>query len=482
MADLANILLNPSSDTPIYRQLADGIGSLIKRHVLRPGDKLPPTRELAGQLGLNRTTVSAAYAALDELGLISGKVGRGSFVAERHPVVTAETSHELTEDLPNGVSFVSSRPAAIDFPLEQFRRFTKEVADSPEAAMILQLGSALGYAPLRRYLLDEAIATGVAGPGDDLIITNGCQQALDLIAHVFTAPDTCIAVEDPVYHGMLRAFARSGADMFGVPVDDAGMDLFALEAILERHRPKLVAITPSFQNPTGATLSLNRRQRVVALAERFDCTVVEIDVYSPLRYVGEALPTLKELSRAGNVLLLRSYSKVCFPGLRVGWAIGPGTLIARLAEAKEISDLHSDQLSQAVLLRFAQSGELDRHLLRTREIGKQRLEAVLDACERCLPPGASWMRPEGGMSLWVELPPPLTADVLLSKVQARGVEFLPGRHFAVRDSHGRGLRISFGGLSPAEIRRGIQILGESAAFEMGALLSVGGREPLPALV
>lgn len=479
---MTNILLNPSSDTPIYKQLADGIGSLITRQILRPGEKLPPTRELAGQLGLNRTTISAAYAALDELGLISGKVGRGSFVSERHPAITPALSHEVTGHALNGASFVSSRPAAIDFPLEQFRRFTREVADSSEAATILQLGSARGYAPLRRYLLDEAIGTGVAGPGDDLIITNGCQQALDLIAHVFAAPGTSIAVEDPVYHGMLRAFARSGADMFGVPVDDAGMDVAALEAILERHRPKLVAITPSFQNPTGATLSLNRRQRVVALAERFDCTVVEIDIYSPLRYVGEALPALKELSRSGNVLLLRSYSKVCFPGLRVGWAIGSSTLIARLAEAKEISDLHSDQLSQAVLLRFAKSGELDRHLLRTREIGKQRLEAVLDACERYLPPGTRWTRPEGGMSLWVDLPPPLTADALLTKVQARGVDFLPGRHFAIRDSHARGLRISFGGLSPLEIRRGIQILGECAAFEMNALLSAGGREQLPALV
>jgi 2-aminoadipate transaminase len=479
---LASISLNPSSDTPIYKQLAEGIGSLIKRHVLRPGDKLPPTRELAGQLGLNRTTVSAAYAALDELGLISGKVGRGSFVAARHPVVTSEPPDEFIADGPKGASFVSSRPAAIDFPLEQFRRFTREVADSPDAANILQLGSARGYPPLRRYLLDEATATGVAGTGDDLIITNGCQQALDLIAHVFAAPGNSIAVEDPVYHGMLRAFARSGADMFGVPVDDSGMDVAALEAILERHRPKLVAITPSFQNPTGTTLSLNRRQRIVALAERFDCTVVEIDIYSPLRYGGEALPTLKELSRAGNVLLLRSYSKVCFPGLRVGWAIGASGLIARLAEAKEISDLHSDQLSQAVLLRFAESGELDRHLVRTREIGKQRLETVLAACERYLPPGTRWTRPDGGMSLWVELPPPLTSDALLNKVRARGVDFLPGRHFAARDSHARGLRISFGGLSPEEIRRGIQILGESAAVEMNALLSAGGREPLPALV
>jgi DNA-binding transcriptional MocR family regulator len=437
---------------------------------------------LAGQLGLNRTTVSAAYAALDELGLIDGKVGRGSFVARRSAALAAEPVTEEVGVEPARISFVSSRPAAADFPLEEFRRFTKEVADSSEAADILQLGSSRGYSPLRRYLLDEAMAAGVARTGDDLIVTNGCQQALDLVAHVFAGPGSSIAVEDPVYHGMLRAFARSGADIFGVPVDDSGMDVAALEIILGRHRPKLVALTPSFQNPTGATLPLHRRQRVVALAQRFDCTLVEIDIYSPLRYAGEALPTLREISPTGNVLLLRSYSKVCFPGLRVGWAIGPGTLIARLAEAKEISDLHSDQLSQAVLLRFAQSGELEKHLMRTRATGRERLEAALLACERFLPPGSRWTKPEGGMSLWVELPPPVSADGVLNKTQARGVDFLPGRNFATRDSHARGLRISFGGLSPEEIRRGIRILGESAVQEMDALLSTGGRELSPALV
>jgi DNA-binding transcriptional MocR family regulator len=482
---LAQIRLNPSSDTPIYKQLAEGIGHLIKQQVLRPGDRLPPTRELAGQLGLNRTTVSAAYAALDELGLIDGRVGRGSFVSAPPDLTPAgPTGQTAAPDISSGIdiSFASSRPAASDFPLEQFRRLTKEVVDSPDAADILQLGSARGYAPLRRYLLRESVASGTADAGDDLIITNGCQQALDLIAHVLAKPGSSIAVEDPVYHGMLRAFARSGADMFGVPVDYAGMDVAALETVLERHRPKLLAVTPSFQNPTGLTLPLERRERIVALAERFGCIIVEIDIYSPLRYAGQALPTLKELSRSGNVLLLRSFSKVCFPGLRVGWAIGSSSLIACLAEAKEISDLHSDQLSQAVLLRFSESGELDRHLQRTREAGEQRLQAVLDSCQRYLPAGAQWTRPQGGMSLWVELPAPLTADALLSRAQARGVNFLPGRHFATRESHARALRLSFGGLSPRQIRSGVQILGECAAFELAALLTAGNRESVPALV
>jgi DNA-binding transcriptional MocR family regulator len=484
VADLAGIRLDPSSDTPLYKQLAEEIGDLISRQVLRPGDRLPPTRELAGQLGLNRTTVSAAYAALDQRGLIDGQVGRGSFVSTPRYAAAVDSKRLRGGDSAASaeVSFASSRPATSDFPLEQFRRLTKEVVDAPDAAEILQLGSARGYVPLRRYLMEKATATGLARAGDDLMITSGCQQALDLIARVFAGPGNSVAVEDPVYHGMLRIFARAGADIFGVPVDHAGIDPAALEMVLERHRPQLLAVTPSFQNPTGLTLPLERRQRIVALAEHFGCILVEIDIYSPLRYAGRALPTLKELGRAGNTLLLRSYSKVSFPGLRVGWIIGPQPLIARLAEAKEISDLHSDQLSQAVLLRFAQSGELDRHLQRTRETGGQRLEAVLAACERHLPADAYWTRPEGGMNLWVELPPPLTADALLRRTQARGVSFLPGRHFATRDSHSRSLRICFGGLSPQQIWQGMQTLGESAAAELSLLLSASEQEPLAALV
>ncbi len=326
------------------------------------------------------------------------------------------------------------------------------------------------------------LRAGIARPGDDLIITNGCQQALDLLARVFASPKMPVASEDPVYHGLIRVFARSGAELLPVPVDRDGIKINELEVTLERHRPKLLIVTPSFQNPTGATLPLERRKRIVSLAQRYGTVLVENDIYTELRYRGQPLPTLKQLDESGNTILLRSYSKILFPGLRVGWAIGPRALIARLADAKQTSDLHSDQLSQAVLLRFTESGELSRHIANTRIAGQKKLETALAACQRFLPAGATFTSPDGGMNLWIELPAPLTSDLLLTRAQESGVDFLPGRYFSARVAHTQGLRLSFSGLTGDQITRGIEIIGRCAARELHAIEGSAAGEPVAVLV
>jgi DNA-binding transcriptional MocR family regulator len=488
---LGQVRLDPESGVPLYRQLADAVSRLIDQGSLEIGDRLPPTRELAGQLGLNRTTISAAYAWLESAGLIRGHVGRGSFVAKApQPVQMAgldwnailpRVELAAASSAPAEISFANSRPADDAFPMEQFRRLAKEVIDSPDAREILQLGSPLGYAPLRRYLLEQARSEGLATNLDDLIVTNGCQQALDLLARVLASRGETVILEDPVYHGLLRVFERSGASIVSVPVTEHGMDPEALESAIARHRPRALVLTPSFQNPTGASIPAAKRWHIVALVQQYGTILIENDIYGELRYHGEAAPALKRLDESGHTILLRSYSKVSFPGLRVGWVIAPRPVIAHLAELKQTSDLHSDQLSQAVLLRFAESGELGRHLVRTRQDGELRLIAARNACETYLPPGSKYTTPEGGMNLWVELPSRLDTRDLLAKVQEEGVTFLPGHYFSVERSHSHCLRLSFGGLSPEEIRKGIRILGETASRELAASAE-NEFEPTPALV
>ena len=222
----------------------------------------------------------------------------------------------------------------------------------------------------------------LARPGDDILITNGCQQALDLIGRVLLRPGDTVAVEDPVYTGLKNLLSGMGAQLAGIPVGADGIDLAHLERVFERDRPRFLVVTSNFQNPTGATLPLEARRALIEAARAASVPVVENDPYGELRYSGEPLPALKQLDEHGGTVLLRSFSKVSFPGLRVGWVLGPKPLLDRLRHAKESADLHTDQLSQAVLLEFAQSGRLEAH--RKRDIAGRR--GTPGGHAGCLPP------------------------------------------------------------------------------------------------
>jgi 2-aminoadipate transaminase len=347
------------------------------------------------------------------------------------------------------ISFATSRPSEQLFPLDAFRKSCEEVLAGPGLAGILQLGSPGGYEPLRQYLLDTARREGVAGPNDDVMVTNGCQQALDLLCRVLVRQGDPVAVEDPVYPGLRNLFREAGAELIGIPVGQ-------VDAIT-RHRPKLIVATPNFQNPTGATLTLAERETLLRVP---GAVIIENDIYGALRYMGEPLPTLKQMDETGGTILIRSFSKIAFPGLRVGWVIGPRPVIQRLMEAKQLTDLHTDQFSQAALLQFANSGRLREHQEHMLSAGAERLRAILRACEHLLPPGSTYSRPEGGMNLWVSLPEHMDAGELLSRAHAAGVSYLPGRQFEVSRSYANALRLSFAGLQTDKIEEGIALLGE----------------------
>ena len=484
--------LNPESESPLYRQLYNEVKILITSGQVSQGSKLPATRELAGQLGLNRTTVSAAYELLESEGLITGHVGRGSFVAAppaqtgsripwRDILEPARHSPAAPTSTPR-FGFSSSRPSELLFPIEEFRATCAEVIASEDAQNILQLGSPAGYAPLRRYLWELARAEGAARDTDDILITSGCQQAFDLLQRTLIREGETVLLEDPVYLGVRNAFERGGARLVGVPVGPNGIDLESLERIVVRERPRILAVTSNFQNPTGATIPVNARKALLAIAQEAGVIVIENDIYGPLTYEGESVATLKRLDETGDTVLLRSFSKLAFPGLRVGWVIGPRALIEKLTEAKLWSDLHTDQLSQAVLLRFAESGRLAEHRERMLEAGRERLRTVLSACEKSLPSEAKFTRPRGGMSLWIRLPEPLDAAELLPRAEREGVTYLPGKYFAVSRPETNSLRISFAGMAPDDIRSGMAILGRIFKEELERARAHSPFAETPAMV
>ncbi len=471
---LLPLQIEPEAETPLYRQLHDAIRSRILSGALARGERLPPTRELAGSLGLNRATVAAAYELLESEGLIRGHVGRGSFVEgppekaeplDWESVISAEQRFPLPAPAAR-ISFSASRPSELLFPLDEFRATCQEAIQSDDAAQILQLGPAAGYGPLRRYLLEQARQHGTAGPDDDVVITSGCQQAFDLIQRVLASRGETVLLEDPVYPGLRNVFLRGGARVVGVPVGDSGVDVDALAKTIDKEHPRLMVLTPNFQNPTGTTMAEAARKAVLAQARRAGVIVIEDDLYTELRYRGTDIPSLKSLDPAGGTILLSSFSKIAFPGLRVGWAIGPRRFIARLIEAKALSDLHSDQLSQAVLLRFASSGRLAVHREKMIRAGAERLHACLAACATELPPGIRYTQPEGGMNLWVRLPEPLDAAAMAASAERDGVSFFPGAHFAVSRPHKHSLRLSFAGLDPRDIATGLKIIGRIFRTEL----------------
>jgi DNA-binding transcriptional MocR family regulator len=464
------IQLDGGDGQPLYRQLYSQIANLIRSGQLAYQERLPSTRELAIQLGLNRTTVAAAYALLEKEGLIAGHVGRGSFVVFAPPADADRSGAQF--------SFASSRPLESDFPLDQFRQSCREVVDSAEAAAILQLGSPAGYPALREYLLEQARREGLADAGDDLLITSGCQQAIDLIARTFLDPGRTAIIEDPTYHGARNALRRAGASLTGIPFLREGLDLDRLlEAVTQPG--SLIVLTPNFQNPTGHTLSLAARRALVERAASTGALLVENDIYGALRYSGEALPALKSYPGA-PVLLVRSFSKIAFPGLRVGWILGHRRWIAQLVETKQWADLHSDQLSQAIFLRFAESGRLQHHLSCVVAAGASRLKAALEACENFLPENSHFTRPQGGMNLWVTLPKNIHTAALQAEARRAGVDYTPGEQFSVELPHTNSLRLSFGRLTPAAIEEGVRRLGSVFAQHLAG--ASPRLEAAPALV
>ena len=491
---LPHLQFDESLEVPIYRQICDQIRDGVLNGTLEPGERLPATRTLADQLGLNRQTISSAYELLEQAGFIKGQVGRGSFVTIPDGATSRRIDWEsLLQVEPrlaappsaadSTISFTASRPSELLFPLDEFRATCQEVINEPAASVILQLGSPAGYRPLRTRLLADSTSEGAARSGDDVVVTNGVQQALDLIQRVLCGGNGGpVVVEDPIYPGIKNIFSTAGTRVIGVPVSNDGIDLDALARVLLRERPRLLLLTPNFQNPTGATMPLEARRQVIRMAREAQVVLVENDTYGALRYRGDPLPTLKQLDESGDVVLLRSFSKLAFPGLRVGWVIAPKPLTSRLAEAKQCCDLHTDQLSQAVLLRFAESGRLAEHREHVVRTGLERLECALGTCQRVMPDGTVYTKPDGGMNLWIRLPEQLDSGELLGPAQREGVAYLPGKYFAVQRDQSSCLRISFAGLEPDKIRHGLEVLGTLFRSEASRVRAARTFEPATALV
>jgi DNA-binding transcriptional MocR family regulator len=295
---------------------------------------------------------------------------------------------------------------------------------------------------------------------ENLLVTNGAQQALELIFRAFLDPEDPVLLEDPTYTGVLSIVSSLGARAIGIPSDHEGMRPDYLEAALERHRPRLLYIQPTFHNPTTRVMSEARRREVLALAVKHNCPVVEDDWAGDLRFEGHDLPTLHALDGGRHVLYLSTFSKKLMPGLRIGWVAAPVEVSQRLVTLKQITDCGTSPILQAALLHFLQQGHLENHLKRVLPEYRERRDIMSQSLARHFPQAAEWSSPEGGLFLWIRLPDRIDGGELHAAARRRGVLFSRGSLFRVDRTASSAMRLTYAAVPPDRIDEGIGILGE----------------------
>jgi 2-aminoadipate transaminase len=368
---------------------------------------------------------------------------------------------------PDIISFAGGLPAPEVFPLKEFREACNYVLDhfGPQA---LQYSTTEGYTPLRQMIARHNARYSVEIDPDNILITSGSQQALDFLGRLFINRGDYIVVESPTYLGALQAWNAYGAQYIPVRADENGMIVDELEAAL-RIGPKFIYVLPNFQNPSGSTLSLERRKQLVELADKYGVPIVEDDPYGQLRYEGDHIPSVVSLDSeyrgpngghySGNVIYLSTFSKLLAPGLRLAWVIAPPEVIRKLVMTKQAADLHTASFNQFVAYEVAKGGFLDEHVKLIRATYKERRDTMFEMMEEMFPPEVTWSKPQGGMFLWGVLPEEMDAADVLKRAIERKVAFVPGEAFHPKGGGKNTMRINFSYSSPDTIREGITRLG-----------------------
>jgi 2-aminoadipate transaminase len=368
---------------------------------------------------------------------------------------------KLTEQ-PDIISFAGGLPAPEVFPVEAFQRASKKVLaeNGPKA---LQYGPTEGYLPLRQLIAEKCSQPGYQVQAENVLITSGSQQALDLIGMTFINRGDYLLVESPTYLGALQAWNPYGPQYVTISTDDDGLDTGDLEKQL-RKGPKFIYVIPTFQNPLGVTMSLKRREELVTLADRYGVPIMEDDPYGKLRFEGEDLPTVAALdnklrggkdSTVSNVVYMSTFSKTLAPGMRIAWVIAPPEVINKLVMAKQGTDLQTPTINQYITYEVAKDGFLEEHIKKIVEVYRERRNVMLEAFDEYMPEGVTWTRPQGGLFLWLKVPEYMdTVDIFKDAVEQK-VAFVPGISFHADGSVHNTMRFNFSNSTPEMIVEGV---------------------------
>lgn len=486
---------------PIYQQLADYLRSLIASGRIQAGEKLPATRELAVALGIGRNTAAQAYDRLIDDGVLLAHVGQGTFVASRAAARGAEPqpaaprvfaweglySRAARQPLPPGLVAPVGMKIRFDFrggrvddgavPHTELRRAIGR-AMKRDLPGVVNFSDPLGDPRLREQIARSLLSRGIECHADDVLVTAGAQQAIDLVARALVDPGDCVAVETPGYPIAHLAFRQAGARLIGIAVDDEGLRTDLLARAARSHRLKLIYTTPAAQLPTGVVLSNSRRSALLEVADETQTPILEDDYDSEFRFGEAAPPALKTRDAAGQVVYVGTFSKAIFPTLRLGYVVAARPLLRRLATARWGASLSADALSQLAMAELMATGAFEAHVRRLRRHYAERRAALISALKETMPPGTRWNEPQGGLQVWLQLPPGVPGDVLQREALTAGIVYASGRAFqpeapgnepTPNDVGANHLGLCFASQSPDSNRQGIE--------ELAALVRSVARRP-----
>lgn len=366
---------------------------------------------------------------------------------------------------PGMISFGGGLPDASLFPLEDISEITREVLEK-KGYLALQYGPTPGEPEMLEALVDHMKVFGDNASMEQVCVTSSSQQGLDLLSLLFLDEDAAIIVELPSYIGAVQAFRRCGADMRGVPMDDDGMDIEDLQLSLEQldkegKKPHFIYTIPDFQNPSGITMSLERRKKLIKIAKEREIPIVEDSPYRELSFTGKILPSLWTIAEGNGVIMLKTFSKMLFPGMRMGWVVGESNLIDKIIMIKQSVDLCTPPFTQLILATYIKQGKMRQTIEKAIECYKPKCAAMEKAMEKYMPENVSWSKPTGGMFFWVRLPETIDAkDIFMEAIQ-RNVAYVIGRPFHCDNSSGNTMRLNYSFPSIEQIEQGVEQLAEA---------------------
>lgn len=481
--------IDRQSPKPLYKQITDEIKTLIDQGVTGTNMPLPSTRRLAKKIGVNRSTVIRAYEELQALGYLKSKPGSYNKIQKRRKEVKynprrkslidwekysnyrAKEIYEIflrySPESPIKTNFKATafNISQLDldprlYPMEEFRRCVNHVLHE-NGSESLEYGTYKGYEPLRRIIAKRLRLHGIAVSEEEILITNGAQQAIDLIIRMLAAPNRKVAVESPTYANILPIMQFNGVKIQGIPMREEGMDLDYLEKTLEKEMLSFIYTIPNFQNPTGITTSHQHRERLLNICLTHKVPLVEDGFEEDMKYYGKVPLPIKSIDDKNVVIYLGTFSKALFPGLRIGWITADKECIERITAIKRFSDLSTGNLAQMVLYEFLKRGYYDLQIRRLHRIFRRRMQIALKTMEECLPRTVSWTRPSGGYTIWVKIHKKLTEIELHEFMSEYSVIVSPGSYYFPRKRSSGYFRISIAKSNEQEIEKGIARLGKA---------------------